>query len=153
MTSCDVRKPSKKCMTGIRVASVTAWDTAAKSCASWTVLADSIVQPVDRAAITSLWSPKMLRAWVARVRAATWITAGVSSPASLNMFGSMSSRPCDAVNVVASAPRVAAPCSAPAAPASDCISITSGTAPSRFGVPAPAHASANSPIGEAGVIG
>jgi hypothetical protein len=41
---------------------------------------------------------------VAIVRAATWMTVGVSSPAILNMFGIMRSRPCDAVNVVASAP-------------------------------------------------
>ena len=83
--------------------------------------------PVARACITSLWSPKIDRAWVAMVRAATWITAGVSSPAILNMLGIISSRPCDAVNVVASAPFCSAPCSAPAAPASDCISTTSGT--------------------------
>ena len=61
---------------------------------------------------------------------------GDSSPAILNMLGSISSRPCDAVNVVASAPRVVAPCSVPAAPASDCISMTSGTVPHRFGRPA-----------------
>ena len=51
--------------------------------------------------MTSLWSPKIDRACVAIVRAATWITAGVSSPAILNMLGIISSRPCDAVNVVA----------------------------------------------------
>ena len=53
----------------------------------------SIAQPVVRACITSLWSPKIDSAWVATVRAATWITAGVSSPAILNMFGTISSRP------------------------------------------------------------
>ena len=37
-------------------------------------------------------------------RAAMWKTAGVSSPAILYMFGIISSRPCDAVNVVASEP-------------------------------------------------
>ena len=42
------------------------------------------------------------------------------------MSGSISSRPCDAVNVVASAPACRAPCSAPAAPPSLCISITCG---------------------------
>jgi hypothetical protein len=42
-------------------------------------------------------------------RAATWITAGVSSPAILYMFGIISSRPCDAVNVVESAPARSAP--------------------------------------------
>jgi len=51
-----------------------------------------------------LWSPKMERACAANDRAATCTTAGVSSPAILNMFGSINSSPCDAVNVVASAP-------------------------------------------------
>ncbi len=51
--------------------------------------------------MTSLWSPKIESACVARVRAATWMTAGVSSPAILNMLGIIRSRPCDAVNVVA----------------------------------------------------
>ena len=87
------------------------------------------------------------------VRAATWMTAGVSSPAILNMLGIISSRPCDAVNVVARAPFWSAPCMAPAAPASDCISTTSGTLPHRLGCPAAAQSSACSAIGEAGVIG
>jgi hypothetical protein len=61
---------------------------AAMSWASCTLLARlSMAKPVVRAAITSLWSPKMDRAWVASVRAATWMTVGVSSPAILNMFG------------------------------------------------------------------
>ena len=95
----------------------------------------------------------MDRAWVATVRAATWITAGVSSPAILNMLGSISNRPCDAVNVVPSVPLVTAPCSAPAAPASDCISTTRGTTPHRFVRPDADHWSASSPIGDAGVMG
>jgi len=90
---------------------------------------------------------------VAIVRAATWITAGVSSPAILNMFGIIRSKPCDAVNVVARAPFCSAPCMAPAAPPSDCSSMTSGTAPHRFGRLAAAQSSACSAIGEAGVIG
>ena len=56
--------------------SVAAWATSAKSCASCTELAHSIAQPVVRACITSLWSPKIDSACVATVRAATWITAG-----------------------------------------------------------------------------
>ena len=36
-----------------------------------------------RVAIRSLWSPKIDNAEVARLRAATWITAAVSSPAIL----------------------------------------------------------------------
>ncbi len=108
---------------------------------------------MPRAAITSEWSPKIERAWVASARAATWMTAGVSSPAILNMSGIISSSPCDAVKVVASAPVWSAPWSAPAAPPSLCISTTSGTEPQRFGSPATAQASASSPIVEAGVIG
>ena len=69
------------------------------------------------------------------------------------MFGIMSSRPCDAVKVVAMAPFWSAPCIAPAAPPSDCISTTSGTLPHRFGRFAAAQSSACSAIGEAGVIG
>ncbi len=40
-------------------------------------------------------------AWVAIVRAETWNAVGVNSPAILFMLGIISSRPCDAVNVVA----------------------------------------------------
>ncbi len=152
-TSCEVRKPSKKCTNGTREARVDAWATSARSWASCTEADASIAQPVGRAAITSEWSPKIDRAWVATVRAATWITAGVSSPAILNMFGSISSNPCEAVKVVASAPLSSAPCSTPAAPASLCSSTTSGTWPHRFCRPAALQASASSPIGEAGVIG
>ncbi len=90
---------------------------------------------------------------MATVRAATWMTAGVSSPAILYMFGSISSRPCEAVNVVVSAPVCKAPCTAPAAPASLCISTTSGTTPQMLARLRCDQASANSPMGEAGVIG
>ncbi len=86
-------------------------------------------------------------------RAATWITAGVSSPAILYMFGIISSRPWDAVKVVASAPLCSAPCSAPAAPPSLCISTTEGTPPHRLGRPLLDHSSASSAIGDEGVIG
>ena len=44
------------------------------------------------------------------VRAATWTTAGVSSPAILNMLGTISRRPCEAVKVVPKAPACKAPC-------------------------------------------
>jgi hypothetical protein len=71
----------------------------------------------------------------------------------LNMFGNISSSPWLDVNVVPSAPRVIAPCSAPAAPASLCISMTSGTAPHRLVCPLAVKSSASSPIGDAGVIG
>jgi hypothetical protein len=82
-----------------------------------------------------------------------WKTVGVNSPAILNILGSIRSRPCDEVNVVDRAPACKAPWTVPAAPASLCISMTSGTVPKRFGLPAAAQASAISPIGEAGVIG
>ena len=153
LTSWLVRKPSKKWRNGTRLRSDATCATSAKSCASWTDPAASIAQPVLRACITSLWSPKIDRAWVATVRAATWITVGVSSPAILNMLGTIRSRPWDAVKVVPSAPFWSAPCRAPAAPASDCISTTSGTEPHRFGRPAADQSSQCSAIGEAGVIG
>ena len=93
LISCEVRKPSKKWRNGIRARYVAACATSARSCASWTEPAASIAQPVVRACMTSLWSPKIERACVATVRAATWITAGVSSPAILNMFGIISRSP------------------------------------------------------------
>ena len=152
-TSWLVRKPSKKCRNGTRELMVAAWAIAARSCASCTLSDASTAQPVERAAITSEWSPKMLRAWVAIARAATCSTAGVSSPAILNMLGSISSRPWELVKLVASEPAWIAPCSVPAAPASDCSSTTFGTAPHRLRRPRALHTSASSPIGEAGVIG
>lgn len=106
-----------------------------------------------RADITSEWSPKIDSACVASVRAATWITAGVSSPAILNRLGILSSRPCEAVKLVVSAPACSAPCTAPAAPPSLCISITCGTAPQMFFWRAADQASASSPMVEEGVIG
>ena len=81
------------------------------------------------------------------------MTAGVSSPAILNMLGIIRSRPCDAVKVVANAPFWSAPWSAPAAPASDCISTTSGTLPHRLERSAADQSSQCSAIGDAGVIG
>ncbi len=107
----------------------------------------SSAKPVWRQAMTSEWSPKIDSACVASVRAATCIVNGVSSPAILYMLGIISSRPCDAVNVVDSAPACSAPWTAPAAPASDCISATSGMAPQRFGRLRLAHSSQTSAIG------
>ena len=72
----------------------------------------SCPNPVVRVAITSEWSPKIERACVATVRAATWKTAAVSSPAILNMLGIMRRRPWEAVNVVVNAPAWSAPCTA-----------------------------------------
>ena len=68
-----------------------------------------MAKPVARACMTSLWSPKMERACVASVRAEMWKTVGVNSPAILNMFGILSSSPCEAVKVQVSAPVCKAP--------------------------------------------
>ena len=148
-----MRNPSKKCRNGTRDSSVAACAIAARSCASCTDDDESSAKPVERTAMTSLWSPKIDSACVATARAVTWKTAGVSSPAILNMFGIISSRPWLAVNVVASPPACSAPWTAPAAPPSLCISTTDGTAPQRFGRWAADHASADSAIPEDGVIG
>src|SRR4029450_1162061 len=78
---------------------------------------------------------------------------GESSPAILYMFGIINSRPWEAVKVVESAPACSAPCTAPAAPPSDCISAISGMTPQRFVLPRLAHSSHTSAIGELGVIG
>ena len=123
------------------------------SCASCTELEARKAKPVPRQAITSEWSPKIERAWVARVRAVTCMVNGVSSPAILYMLGIISRSPWDAVNVVASAPACSAPCTAPAAPPSDCISAISGTIPQRFVLPLLAHSSHSSAMVELGVIG
>src|SRR5215471_4202052 len=81
------------------------------------------------------------------------MTAGVSSPAILNMLGSISSKPCDAVKVVVSAPDCSAPCTAPAAPPSLCISCTTGTLPQMLDTPFADHSSASSAMVDEGVIG
>ena len=153
LISCEVRNPSKKCRNGTRDSSVAAWAISALSCASCTEPEHSSAKPEARTAITSLWSPKIDSACVASDREATWNTVGVSSPAILYMLGSISSRPCDAVKVVVSAPACNAPCTAPAAPPSLCISWIAGTLPQMFATPCAAHSSASSAIGEAGVIG
>ena len=69
------------------------------------------------------------------------------------MLGIISSSPCEAVKVVASAPACSEPCSAPAAPPSLCISITVGTVPHTLGRRSLDHWSASSAIVEDGVIG
>jgi hypothetical protein len=81
------------------------------------------------------------------------MTIGVSSPAIFYMLGIMSSKPCDDVKVVVSEPVCNAPCTAPAAPPSLCISTTEGTVPQMFGFPADDQASADSPMGDEGVMG
>src|SRR5471032_2428967 len=146
-------EPSKKCRNGMRPSSVAAWAMRAQSCASCTEADDSSAKPLLRTAITSEWSPKMDSAWVATARAATWNTVLVSSPAILNILGSISSRPCEEVKVVVSAPACSAPCTVPAAPPSLCISCTTGTLPHKLGWPPDDHSSASSAMVEEGVIG
>ncbi len=90
---------------------------------------------------------------MATVRAVTWKTVEVSSPAILNMLGIISNRPCDAVKVVVRAPACSEPWTAPAAPASLCISTMLGTVPKMFFRPAAAQASGISPKFDEGVIG
>ena len=148
-----MRKPSKKFSTGTLVSMAVRWATAARSAASCTLPAASIVKPVMRQVMTSLWSPKMESAWVARARAETWNTPGRSSPAILNMFGSIRRSPWDAVKVLARAPAESAPWIAPAAPPSDCISVTLTVLPKMFLRPWAAHSSMCSGMGDEGVIG
>src|SRR5262249_2907587 len=136
-----------------RERSVAAWPMQAKSWASCTELEQSRAKPVWRQANTSDWSPKIDKAWAATVRAATCTQKAFSSPAILYRLGIISSRPCDAVKVVAKLPACRAPWMAAMAPASDCISVTSGTVPQRLVRPLTDHSSHHSPIGEDGVIG
>ena len=69
------------------------------------------------------------------------------------MLGIISSRPCEAVKVVVSAPACSEPWAAPAAPPSLCISITVGTSPQMLGRRSPDHWSASSAMVDEGVIG
>ena len=68
-------------------------------------------------------------------------------------FGIISSKPWEEVKVVAMAPASAAPCRAPEAPPSDCISTKVTGWPNMFLRPAAAHSSTLSLIGEDGVMG
>ena len=120
---------------------------------SCTLLEQRKAQPVERQDMTSEWSPNMDSAWAAIARAETWKTVDVSSPAILNMFGIIRSRPWLAVKVVVKAPACRAPWTAPAAPPSDCISTTDGTLPQMFFSPTALLASEISPITDDGVIG
>src|SRR5438874_1469937 len=82
------------------------------------------------------------------VRAVTWKTVGRSSPAILNMFGSINRSPWDAVNVVASEPVCNMPWMAPAAPPSLCIWTMAGMVPHRFFFFSEAHWSHHSAMVE-----
>ena len=87
------------------------------------------------------------------MRADTCMQNEVNSPAILYMLGIIRSRPCDDVNVVVRAPACSAPCTDPAAPASDCISWINGTLPQTLRRPCDDHSSASSPMVDEGVIG
>ena len=78
---------------------------------------------------------------------------GSISPAILCMFGSMSIRPWEAVNVVVRAPADRLPCTAPEAPPSDWSSTTLTGWPKMFLRPWAAQSSAISPMVEEGVMG
>src|SRR5690554_6747589 len=151
--SWEVLKPSKKWRKGTLLLMAARCATRARSITSWTEPEDSMAKPVCLAAITSEWSPKMDRAWVATVQAETWNTPGRSSPAILYMLGIMSRSPWEAVKVEVSAPPTSEPWTAPAAPASDCISTTRTGCPKMFFLPWAAHSSQNSPMSDDGVMG
>ncbi len=151
--SCEVRKPSKKWRNGTRDSKVAAWAIKGKSIASWIELEASKAKPVDLVAITSLCSPNMESAWQATERAETLNTVAVSSPAILNILGSINKRPWEAVKVVVRAPLCKDPWTAPEAPPSLCISVTWGIVPQILGFPSAAQRSASSPMDEEGVIG
>ena len=109
LTSWEVLKPSKKWINGTRLSSVAEWAMRAISWASCALLEQSIAKPVWRHAITSVWSPKIERPWLASARAETCITKLISSPEILYIFGIISKRPCEAVKVVISVPVCNAP--------------------------------------------
>lgn len=85
--------------------------------------------------------------------AATWNTVGVCSPANLYMFGIIKSSPWEAVKVEVYAPAVMEPCTAPAAPPSDSISMIFTFSPKILVLSWETHSSMLSAIGEDGVIG
>ena len=127
--------------------------TPAKSMTSCTLPVDSMAKPVLRQLMTSEWSPNMDMAWVPTVRDATCSTPGSRSPAMRCRTGIISISPCDEVKLVASAPVCSAPCTAAAAPASDCISMSCTVWPNRFFLPLADHTSVLPAIGEDGVMG
>ena len=120
---------------------------------SCTLPLESMAQPVARQAITSLWSPKMLMAWVPTVRLATWSTAGSREPAIRYITGIISISPWAEVKLTPRDPASQAPWTAPMAPASDCISTSRTGWPNRFFRPWALHSSVCSAMGEEGVMG
>ena len=139
LISWEVRNPSKKCRNGTRAANVAIWAISALSWASCTEPEQNSAKPLGLVVITSAWSPKIDSAEVANEREATWNTVEVSSPAILNMLGSISIRPWEAVKVVVTAPDCSAPWVVPAAPPSACISCTVGMLPQMLRNPSDIH--------------
>ena len=86
------------------------------------------------------------------IRVTVTDTAGWNCTASYK--GTLGSDAAAAANLdVASDPVCSAPCMAPAAPPSLCISMTCGIVPHALGTASEAHWSAHSPIGDEGVMG
>ena len=129
------------------------WAIPPKSTTSWTEPDAKNANPVCLAAITSEWSPNIESAWLATALAVTWSTPGSNSPAILYILGIINSNPWEAVYVVVNAPADNEPCTAPAAPPSDCNSTTLTSCPKIFFWPLAAHSSVSSAIGDDGVIG
>jgi hypothetical protein len=135
LTSCEVRKPSKKWTNGTRVRSVAAW-----------AIERHVVGLLHRAPRPAGRTPVPHRHHVGMVAEDRQPLRGQRAgrdmehrrgqfTGDLVHVGSISIRPCEAVKVVVSAPACRAPCIAPAAPPSLCISTTVGTLPQRLVLP------------------
>ena len=120
---------------------------------SWALLEQSIAHPGARQAMTFSWSPKMERACVAMARAAMWNTVDVELPGDFVHVGDHEKQSLGRGKGRRERARGGRPCTAPAAPASDCISTTEGMVPQIFFVPSADSSSATSPIVDEGVIG
>ena len=81
------------------------------------------------------------------------MTLGRNWPPMAYMAGIISIRPWEDVKVVVRAPACREPWQVPAAPASDCIWMTSTVEPNRFFFPLADHSSTFSAMGEEGVMG
>ena len=119
-----VLKPSKKFRKGILPLIAAKWLIAVRSITCWGELSERKAKPVLLAAYISWWSPKIDKAWVARLLAATCITQGNISPAILYILGIINKSPWLAVKVVVKHPACKEPWTIPAAPASLSISTT-----------------------------
>ena len=152
-TSCEVRKPSKKCTNGTRASSVAACAISAKSMTSCTEL---------EASMRESGGPRGHH--VAVIAENGERLAGQRPRGDVENGRGQLAR--DLVHVRdheqqalrrrergGKAPVCSAPWTAPAAPPSLCISITVGTVPQMFGFCSADHWSAHSPMLDEGVIG